>query len=114
MTLETQERNWAVFSHLGSFCGYIFPLGNIIVPLILWLVKKDEYPFVDQQGKEALNFNISITIYAIISAVLCIVLIGFALLAAIFIIQVVYVIRATISANKGETYRYPITIRFVR
>lgn len=103
-----------MFCHLGGFCGYIIPFGNIIVPLILWLVKKDEYPFVDHHGKEALNFNISMTIYAAISALLGIILIGFILLAVLLVLDIVYIIRATIEANKGEYYRYPLTIRFIK
>lgn len=114
MSYSTQETNWAMFCHLGSFCGYFIPLGNIIVPLVLWLVKRDEWPYVNQHGKEALNFNISFTIYAIISAVLCIVLIGFVLLAALFIMSIVFVIQATLSASKGEYYRYPLIFRFIR
>lgn len=114
MSHSTQETNWAMFCHLGGFCGYFIPLGNIIVPLILWLAKRDESPFVNQHGKEALNFNISMTMYAIISAVLCLILIGFVLLAALFIIQIVFIIQATLCASRGEYYRYPLTIRFVR
>ncbi|MFZ5651910.1 MAG: DUF4870 domain-containing protein [Bacillota bacterium] len=111
---NNQEKNWAMFCHLGGFCGYIIPFGNIIVPLVLWLVKKDEYPLVDFHGKEALNFNISMTIYAVISALLGIILIGFILLAVLFVLDIVFIIRATIEANNGEYYRYPLTIRFIK
>jgi len=104
-----------MFCHIGGFGGYLMPLGgNIIVPLILWLIKKDQSPFVDYHGKEALNFNISIAIYYIIAGLLVLVLIGFVLLAAVFVIHVVFIIIAAIRASNGEYYRYPLTIRFVK
>ncbi|MFZ5647113.1 MAG: DUF4870 domain-containing protein [Bacillota bacterium] len=109
-----QDKTWAMFCHLGGFCGYFIPFGNIIVPLILWLVKKDEFPFVDYHGKEALNFNISMTIYAAVSLLLGIVLIGFVLLLVLLILDIVFIIMATVEANKGGYYRYPLTIRFIR
>lgn len=113
-TSSNQERQWAMFCHLGGFCGFLIPFGNIIAPLILWLIKKDEFPFVDYHGKEALNFNISITIYAIVCTILGIVLVGFLLLFILLILVIVFIIKATIAANNGEYYRYPITIRFIK
>lgn len=113
MDQSNDERNWAMFCHLGGFCGFIIPMGNIIVPLVLWLVKRDEYAFVNQHGKEALNFNISMLIYALISGVLCLVLIGFLLLGILFIAEIVFIIQATLHASRGEYYRYPYTIRFI-
>lgn len=110
---DSQERNWATFCHLGGFSGYIIPFGHIFVPLVLWLLKREQYPFVNEHGKEALNFNISLTIYTIIFIILSFVLIGFALLAALFIFQVVVIIKASIKASKGEFYRYPLIFRFI-
>jgi uncharacterized protein len=82
--------------------------------LVIWLVKKDEYAFVDDQGKEALNFQISITIYSLVSGVLILALIGIPLLIAVIIFSVVMTVIAAIKANGGEYYRYPLTIRFVK
>ena len=116
MTEDTvkQERTWAMFCHLGAFAGYMFPFGNILAPLIIWLVKKDELPFVEDQGKESINFQISITIYFLVSALLSLVAIGFILMIALVVFDVVMVIIATVKANKGEKYRYPLTIRFIK
>lgn len=61
------EKQWTFICHLSGFCGYIIPFGNLIVPLIIWSAKKDEMPLVDIHGKEAINFQISITIYALVS-----------------------------------------------
>ncbi|MDO7785724.1 DUF4870 domain-containing protein [Desulforamulus aquiferis] len=113
MSSGNQERTWAMFCHLGGFCGYFIPLGNIIVPLVLWLIKREEYPFVNEHGKEALNFNISMLIYAIVSAVLAFVLVGFLLIGILFIFHIVVIIKATMAANKGDYYSYPLTIRFL-
>lgn len=108
------ERQWAMFSHLSAFSIFIgIPFGNILGPLIMFLIRKDEMPFGGGQAKEALNFQISMTIYTIVSAVLALVFIGFLLLAALFVIFVVFTIIATVKSNEGQFYRYPLTIRFV-
>ena len=110
---EKDARTWAMFCHLGALAGYIIPFGNIIAPLVIWLIKKDESPFVDDQGKESLNFQISITIYALVALVLTLIIIGFFLLLAVGIFALVMVIVAAVKANDGEKYRYPLCIRFI-
>ena len=110
----SDERMWGMLCHLSTFAGYLVPFGNILGPLIIWLVKKDEYAFVDDQGKEALNFQISITIYSLVSGVLILAMIGIPLLIAVIIFSVVMTVIAAIKANGGEYYRYPLTIRFVK
>ncbi len=111
---NTQDaRMWGMFCHLSALAGAIIPLGSILGPLIIWSIKKNEYPFVDDQGKEALNFNISMAIYLIISAILIILVIGIFLLIALGIFQLIMIIIAAIKANNGETFRYPLAIRFV-
>lgn len=107
------ERMWGMFCHLSALAGYVIPLGSIIGPLVIWSIKKQEYPFVDEQGKEALNFNISMAIYMIISAILIVIIIGILMLIAIGIFQLIMIIIAAIKANNGESFRYPMTIRFV-
>jgi uncharacterized Tic20 family protein len=114
MRIENKdERMWGMFCHLFALGGFIVPLGNIIGPLVAWLIKKDEYPFVDDQGKESLNFQISIIIYLIISGILSLLIIGFLLMAAVGIFSLVMVIIASIKANDGEAFRYPLCIRFI-
>jgi uncharacterized Tic20 family protein len=108
-----EERQWAMFAHLSALVGVIIPLGSIIGPLVIWLIKKDTMPFVNDQGKEALNFNITVAIAAIVGWILCFILIGFLVLAVLAIGWLVFVIIATIKANEGTTYRYPFTLRLV-
>lgn len=113
-TVSHQEKLWATFAHLSAFVTFVIPLGNIIAPLIIWLVKKEEMPLVNSHGKESLNFQISTTIYMIIAAMLSILLIGIPILIAIIILWIVLVIKATVKANQGEEYHYPLTIRFIK
>ena len=111
---ESQEKTWGMFCHLSAFACFVFPLGNILGPLIVWLMKKDESAFVDDQGKESLNFQISFVIYTIVAAIFVILLIGILFLIALGIIFVVVIIIAAIKANEGEKFRYPLTIRFIQ
>ncbi len=103
-----------MFAHLSALIGLVIPLGNILGPLVIWLIKKDTIPRVDDQGKEALNFNITVAIAALVGWILMFVLIGFLVLAAVFVAWLVFVIIATIKANEGVIYRYPFTLRLIK
>tara|TARA_Y100001960_G_C13933342_1_gene475575 strand:+ start:93 stop:467 length:375 start_codon:yes stop_codon:yes gene_type:complete len=107
------ERTWAMLCHFSAFLGCIFPIGNIIAPLIIWLSKRDKMPFVRDQGREVLNFQISMVLYFIIAVVLCFVLIGIPILIGLAIFEFIFIIVGGIRSNDGECYRYPITIRFL-
>jgi uncharacterized Tic20 family protein len=115
--LNKDARKWAMFCHLGGLAGLlpIVPvIGSIIVPLVIWQMKKDDFKFVDEQGREAVNFQISILIYALVAGLLCFVCIGFVLLPAVYIFDLVFLLIAAIKANDGRQYRYPLTIRFIK
>ena len=107
------EKMWAMLTHISTFAVFVFPVGNIIAPLIILLIKKDEFPLVDDQGKEVLNFQISMTIYIIASVILIFVVIGIPILIGLAIFDFVITIIAAVKANDGIKYRYPITIRFI-
>ena len=112
---DKQSNTWGMLCHLTALALFTgIPLGNVAGPLIIWLIKKDEFPFVDEQGKESLNFQISMTIYTIGAAILCSVLIGFVLFPALIVTNLVLVVVASMKANTGEPYRYPFTIRFIK
>ena len=108
------ERTWAMLCHFSAFAGLIFPFGNFLAPLIIWLIKKEELPFVEDQGKEVLNFQISMTIYLLISGMLCIILIGIPIIIGLVIFCFIITIIAAISANDGKFYRYPINLRLIK
>lgn len=113
-TTDKDERTWGMLCHLLAFSGYLIPFGSVLGPLVIWMLKKDEMPFVDDQGKESLNFQLTMLIAVIVSAILCFVLIGFLLLGVLIIFQIVVIIMAAIKANDGVKYRYPYTIRFIK
>jgi uncharacterized Tic20 family protein len=110
-----QDRTLDATCHFLSFAGLIgIPFGNILGPLILWAIKKDEMPSVNEHGKESVNFQLSMTIYTIIAGLSILILIGFVLLPAIIVLNIVLVIIAGVKAANGEFYRYPLTIRFIK
>lgn len=110
-----EARMWAMWCHLSALSGFILPvpLAHIFVPLIIWLMKRDDDPFIDQQGREALNFQISLLIYGIVSALLILAVVGIVLLPIVVVFGIVCVVIAAIRANEGSGYRYPLTIRFL-
>jgi len=109
----TQDaRNWAVIAHLAALVN-IVGVPAVIRPLVVWLLKKDEDPFIDYHGKEALNFNISFMIYGIVAGLLIFVAIGLVLLPIVLITWLVLVIIGAVRTSNGEYYRYPMTIRLV-
>jgi uncharacterized Tic20 family protein len=108
------DRLWAMACHLSALLGYCVPLGNIIAPLVIWLAKRDQSLYINEQGKEALNFQITMTIAFCVALVLMIVVIGIFLLPIIALINLVLIIVAAISTYKGQPFRYPFCLRFVK
>lgn len=104
----------AMIIQLSAFAGYIIPLGSIILPLILWLVWRDKDPYIDKMGCEAVNFQLSMLIYYIISFVLMFILIGFVLIFATMIFHLVFIIIGAVQTSNGNDYRYPMIIRFIK
>lgn len=122
---SAEERQWALFAHLsavlgGVLTGHMFGWGCFIGPLVIWLIKKDTMPFVNDQGKEALNFNITLAIAGLALIVLSIITFGIGLLITIplgILIGIgwlVLVIIAAIKANEGVAYRYPVCLRLIK
>ncbi len=119
-TPESKEGNkdacmWAMICHLAGLAAIVIPvIGNIVAPLIIWQIKKDDFPFVDEQGKEAVNFQISMSIYGLICIPLFFICVGPFLLAAVGVVDLVFLLIAAVKANNGQHYRYPLTIRFIK
>lgn len=109
-----EARQWAMFCHFAAFLGFIFPFGNLLGPLIVWQIKRESDPFVDRQGKEALNFQITVSLAVVVSFLLMLVVIGFFLLGLVSIGALVLTIIAGIKANEGLDYRYPFTWRLIK
>jgi uncharacterized Tic20 family protein len=114
-TSSSNVRTWSVLCHASALIGFFVPwAGHILGPLIVWLAKRGDSAEIDEHGKESLNFQISMLIYNLIAGVLCLVLIGFVILAILHILNLVLVIVASIQASEGKFYRYPITIRLIK
>jgi len=105
--LSQDERTMGMLCHLSALIGFIGPL-------IVWLLKKDESEFVNDQGKESLNFQITMLICSAVSAVLMLVVIGVVLAAVVGVYDIVMFIIAAVQANKGVRYRYPVCYRFIK
>jgi uncharacterized Tic20 family protein len=108
-----QERNWAVAAHLAGFLKYLLPLAYLAAPLAIWLSQRDVSDYVDDHAREALNFQISITIYTAIGILLSWVLIGYVILAGLVILDTFAAVVAALRASRGEPYRYPLSLRLV-
>jgi uncharacterized protein len=113
-TPTQDERTWGMLAHLTAFAGFIVPLGFIIGPLVVWLIKRDQSAFVADQGKEALNFNISVLLGIAVCGALVWILIGILLGVALFVFWMAVTIIAGIKASEGIRYRYPYALRLVK
>lgn len=105
--VSADEKNIVVLTHLG---GTIF---SFIPALIVWLLKKDDSPYIADQAREALNFQITVLIAQVISSILIVILIGFVLMGIIWLANIILCIIAAIAASKGEYYRYPFALRLI-
>lgn len=108
------NNNWAMLCHLSALAMLVFPLGNVIGPLIVWLLKKDEMPLVDREGKESLNFQITISLIALVAGLLTFILIGLPLLVLIGLVNLVFIILASLEASNGRPYTYPFNLRLIK
>ena len=107
-TPTPDEKNLSLLMHVLSLVGF-----SLIGPLIVWLIKKDESAFIDKQGRELLNFQISLLIYVLICIPLCFILIGIPMLFAVGIASLILTIIGLIRATEGKIYRFPLTIRML-
>ena len=110
--LTTNENSWAMLIHLTQFCGYALPVLGWGVPLVLWLMKRDESEQIDAHGKIVMNWILSALIYGIVSFLLYFILIGIPLAIVLCIVGVVFPIIGAVKANNGELWPYPLSIRF--
>ena len=122
--ISRNDKNYSSITHLSGFAGWFFPFGNILAPLVLWSVKKNDSSFIDEHGKAAVNFQLSIMLYVFLLAILCIPIaiftLGIGIIAIIIgiipavLLKIALIILASIKANNGEDYTYPFTINFIK
>ncbi len=113
--VSKEEQNWAMICHLSALAGFLIPFGNIFGPLIVWLLKRAEYPQVEAHGKEALNFQITVAIAFAVCVPLVFVLIGFPLMILVGLVALILTILAAVKVSNGEFgYRYPFALRLLK
>jgi uncharacterized Tic20 family protein len=113
-TFTTQTNQWALFLHLSLLAGFIVPLAGLILPIILWQIKKNELPGLDAHGKIVVNWVITVIIYAVGGSILSFILIGIPILIALGIVCVIFPIIGGVKAGNGEIWKYPLTITFIK
>lgn len=111
---NNDERQWGMFTHLAALAAFVIPFGSIIGPLIIYMIKKDEFEFVNDQGKEVINFQITWALIFLVSGLLILVAIGIFLLIGFGVAWIVLVIIGISKANQGIYHRFPMTIRFIK
>ena len=118
---QSQARMWNMLCHLSALAGYIIPFGNVLGPLLIWQIKKNEFPSVEEHGKAALNFQLTVLIALFVGIIAAVLLsffcIGFLLVPVVVLIGLaglVFAIIAGIKANNGEAYRYPWSLTLVK
>jgi len=111
---DKNVRMWGMLCHLSAAAGFVIPFGNVLGPLVVWLIKRNEDPFIDEHGKASLNFQITMAIYGIVAALLCLVAIGVILLLGLVVFDVVMTVKACIKANDGESFAYPYSLQLVK
>jgi uncharacterized protein len=109
------ERTWGMLAHLSALTGVVvWLLGCILGPLAVWIARRDQSAFVAEHAREALNFNITIVLAALVCMLLMLVFVGFILGTALFVVWLVFTLIAAIKASEGEPYRYPFSLRLVK
>jgi uncharacterized Tic20 family protein len=109
-----EECKWGMFLHLSQLANFVIPIAGLVAPIVIWQIKKDEYPVIDAHGKNAVNWLISSAIYAVVGMLLMLVFVGIFVLLALVACGVVFPIIAGIKANNGEVWKYPLTISFLK
>lgn len=112
--LADTERNWAMFCHLSALAGFFFPFGSIIGPLICWLSRRDNSEWVNINGRNSLNFQLSILLYIVLALPLCLIIIGIPIILLLITLKIICLVIASIKASNGELFRYPLMIPFIQ
>jgi len=111
---NAEDRAWGMLAHLCALCGLVFPFGNVLAPFVVWRIRRARSAFIEDQAREALNFNLSVIIVALACSTLVWLLIGVALLVTLGVCWLALIIRAAVVAGEGMRYRYPLSWRFVK
>ena len=111
--VSSDERTWGILVHASAFAGLFVPFGNILAPLVVWLIKREESEFVDANGKQALNFQITWTVIVVFALFSLLVGVGLILVPLVALAWVILVVLATVRASENEVYDYPLTVDLI-
>ncbi len=111
--ITADERTWGMLAHLSALAGLVVPLGNVLGPLVLWLARREHSPFVADQAREALNFNITVACAAAVCYGLTWLRIGIPLFVALALYWLAMTVAAAVKASDGVRYRHPVALRLV-
>ena len=113
--LSADDRTWAMVAHFAALAFFVLPpVGGVVGPLVVWLIKREHSAFASEAAKEAMNFNVTVLLGSALCGLLVFVFIGFLLLAALFAFWLVMTIVAGIKASEGIHYRYPVALRIIK
>jgi uncharacterized protein len=111
--VRSDERTWSIVVHLSALSALLIPFGHVLGPLVIWLIKRGEMPMVDRHGKDALNFQITVTLASFVCGLLFVVGIGVVALFVLLVADAILVIMAAVKTSRGEAFRYPFTLRLI-
>lgn len=112
--VSDEERIYATWMHLSGLSGYVIPFGNVLVPLILWFLKYRDSHYLNLQGIEVLNFQLTIAFYAIFTTILIMIFIGWVFVPVVFLLHLIGTIMGAVRTWEGKIFRYPVTFRVIR
>lgn len=114
VSTSSEERTWLLAAHLSALAGCVIPFGNMIGPLVVWLMKKNESPAIANAAKDALNFNISMSIYMVGATILSFVGIGLLLMIPLGLGWIIMVVMAAVKTSNNEPFKYPLSLNLVK
>jgi len=107
-----EVKSFCVLLHVSQFVGFVIPFGGFVLPLVMWLTCRDDYPEVNDHGKAVMNWVISRALYYFVGLILCVFIIGVAFLFVVWICSVVFTVIGAVKASEGKVWPYPLSIRF--
>lgn len=105
---------WCMSCHLSALLGYVIPFGHIIGPAVIWVTRRDSVPGVDEAGRESLNFQLTVTLFALVGVMLSLVFVGLVLLGAVIVAHFCLTVCASVKAHRGGLVRYPLNLRIIK
>jgi uncharacterized protein len=111
---DPNERTMLILMHISPLIGFLVPFGNIIAPLVFWLIKKDQSPELDRHGKAVINFQITIMLALVVAFILIFVVIGVFLIPIIGLFSLIMIIMGAIDASNGKLFKYPLSLNLIK